>query len=62
MADFHERPKTITVLPKGDPDEHRVPKRDDFWPLFHPYLRRERNTATAILTYKYFTGGDYEPY
>jgi hypothetical protein len=47
-ADFHERPKTITVLLKGDPDGHRVPITDDFWPLFHSYLRGERNTATAI--------------
>ena len=47
LADVDERRKTITVRLKGDRDEHRVPVTDDFWPLFHRYLREERGATTA---------------
>ena len=42
LADVDEQASTITVLLKGARDEHRVPVTEDFWPLYHHYLRTER--------------------
>jgi hypothetical protein len=47
LADVDETRKTITVRLKGDRDEHRVPVTDDFWPLFHRYLKEERGKTAA---------------
>jgi integrase/recombinase XerD len=47
VADVDERVGTVTVLLKGARDEHRVPVTDDFWPLYHQYLRYERNTEPS---------------
>lgn len=47
VADVDERAGTVTVLLKGARDEHRVPVTDDFWPLYHQYLRYERNTEPS---------------
>jgi integrase/recombinase XerD len=48
LADIDERSGTITVLLKGARDEHRVPVTDDFWPLFHQYLKEERKVDSSV--------------
>ena len=48
LADVDERTGTITVLLKGARDEHQVPVTDDFWPLYHHYLRVERHVDPAV--------------
>jgi integrase/recombinase XerD len=48
LADIDEQAGTITVLLKGARDEHRVPVTDDFWPLYHHYLREERHVDPSI--------------
>src|SRR6266536_4088497 len=48
LADIDEQAGTITVLLKGARDEHRVPVTDDFWPLFHQYLKEERTVDSSI--------------
>ena len=48
LADVDERAGTITVLLKGARDEHRVPVTDDFWPLYHHYLREERHADLSV--------------
>ncbi len=48
LADIDERAGMITVLLKGARDEHRVPVTDDFWPLYHHYLREERHVDPSV--------------
>jgi integrase len=48
LADIDERAGMITVLLKGARDEHRVPVTDDFWPLYHHYLREERRVDPSV--------------
>ncbi len=50
LADIDEQAGTITVLLKGARDEHRVPVTEDFWPLYHRYLREERNVDSSVST------------
>lgn len=48
LADVDERAGTIVVFLKGARDEHRVPVTDDFWPLYHHYLREEREASLSV--------------
>ena len=48
LADIDERAGMITVLLKGARDEHQVPVTDDFWPLYHHYLRDERHVDPSV--------------
>jgi integrase/recombinase XerD len=48
LADVDERTGTIVVFLKGARDEHRVPVTDDFWPLYHRYLREERHADLSV--------------
>jgi site-specific recombinase XerD len=48
LADIDEQAGTITVLLKGARDEHQVPVTDDFWPIYHHYLKDERHVDASV--------------
>jgi integrase/recombinase XerD len=48
LADIDERAGMITVLLKGARDEHQVPVTDDFWPIYHHYLKDERHVDPSV--------------
>jgi site-specific recombinase XerD len=48
LADVDARSQTVTVRLKGARDDHTVPVADDFWPLYHQYLRRERVADASV--------------